>query len=79
MYKPLLFFGLTLAIMSCNNDDDNLVDPCNLDPDPGPCEAFIPKYYFDRTTLTCKEFIWGGCDGVVPFNTMEECESCLNP
>ena len=24
----------------------------------------------------CKEFTWGGCDGIVPFDTMEECEKC---
>ncbi|MBA4146415.1 MAG: proteinase inhibitor I4 serpin, partial [Cytophaga sp.] len=22
----------------------------------------------------CKEFIWGGCGGVVPFETLEECK-----
>ena len=44
----------------------------------GRCRAYIPRYYFDDKSSTCKEFIWGGCGGVVPFKTMKECkESCL--
>jgi len=34
----------------------------------------MPKYYYDEEEKKCKEFIWGGCDGVVPFETLEECE-----
>jgi hypothetical protein len=49
-------------------------DRCKLQPDPGPCEAVIQKYYFDQVERVCKEFIWGGCDGVVPFDTLEECK-----
>ena len=48
-------------------------DPYTLVPDPGPCEAAIPHYYYDPATRMCKEFLWGGCGGVVPFETMEEC------
>ena len=47
---------------------------CNLQPDPGICEAVIPKYYFDKQDGQCKEFYWGGCGGLVPFDTKEECE-----
>lgn len=46
---------------------------CDLKPDPGPCKAIFWKYYFDPKSRTCREFAWGGCDGVVPFETMEEC------
>lgn len=52
--------------------------PCDLDPDGGPCDAAFPRYYFDKETQECKEFIWGGCEGVVPFDTMEECLVCEN-
>lgn len=56
---------------------DCLVPPqCNLAPDAGFCDAYIPKYYFDKASGKCREFIWGGCEGVVPFNTMEECKAC---
>jgi len=47
---------------------------CELDPDPGMCKAYFPKYYFDKNTQTCQEFIYGGCGGVVPFDTMEQCK-----
>ena len=46
---------------------------CEVDPDPGLCKAYFPKYYFDKETLACQEFIHGGCGGVVPFDTMDEC------
>jgi len=49
---------------------------CELVPDPGPCFAFFKKYYYDPIDRQCKEFIWGGCEGVVPFDTMEECIKC---
>jgi len=62
----------------CDEEKPVLVyDRCELPPNSGPCFAAIPKYYFDQETKTCKEFIWGGCNGVVPFDTMEECQECL--
>ena len=48
-------------------------EPCLLLPDPGPCEAAIPAWYFDQDNLGCSQFTWGGCEGVVPFETLEEC------
>ena len=50
-------------------------DPCLLIPDPGPCEAAIPAWYFDADFQTCTSFTWGGCGGVVPFETLEDCEA----
>jgi hypothetical protein len=49
-----------------------IADPCKLEPDPGLCKAYMPRYYYDDG---CKEFIWGGCGGVVPFETLEECQA----
>lgn len=48
--------------------------PCTLEPDAGKCEAAITKYYFDKNEGKCKEFLWGGCDGTVPFDMLEVCE-----
>ncbi len=50
-------------------------DQCKLKGVPGPCEALIYGYYYDKEDKKCKEFLWGGCDGVRPFATMEECEN----
>ena len=47
---------------------------CLLTPEVGPCKAIIKKYYFDYKENKCQEFIWGGCLGVVPFETMEDCK-----
>lgn len=61
----------------CHDEKPVLVyDRCELHPDAGSCEAAIPKYYFDQITKKCNEFLWGGCDGVVPFDTLEECLEC---
>jgi len=55
-------------------------DPCTLSPDPGPCMAAVPKYYFNQESQQCTMFTWGGCAGIVPFNTLSECEAaaCTN-
>jgi hypothetical protein len=51
---------------------------CSLKPETGPCKAFFKKYYYDTGSKTCKSFIWGGCGGVVPFDTVEDCnKTCL--
>jgi len=58
---------------------DALIDNCGLKPDAGLCKAYMPKYYFDGTSNSCQEFIWGGCNGIVPFETMESCtQQCGN-
>ncbi len=49
---------------------------CDLEPDSGPCFAAFRRYYFDKDEQRCKEFVWGGCGGTVPFETMEACRSC---
>jgi hypothetical protein len=64
---------MTLVLMQCQSDDKE-TSRCDLRPDPGPCEAAIIKYYFDKNEQRCKQFYWGGCDGVVPFNSLQECE-----
>ncbi len=77
MKKYYFLFSFTLFIFACGNNDEEvlLCGPCNLVPDSGPCEAAIPRYYFDQSEWMCKEFTWGGCDGVVPFETLELCQS----
>ncbi len=76
----ILALAIFFAIGCC--DDDVIIDPesscpnCELEPMVGPCNAAIPRYYFDQEENMCKQFIWGGCAGVVPFETLEECEAC---
>lgn len=76
-YAALLLF---LIFASCESYDNAMLTDksrCDMAPDPGPCKAYIPKYYYDRSAKACKQFIWGGCYGVVPFDSMEECQNCL--
>ena len=57
-----------------------LSERCRLKPESGPCKGNFIKYYFDAVTNKCKTFTYGGCDGVVPFETQEECENaCIAP
>ena len=41
----------------------DVLDPinysCELELDPGFCEAYMPRYYFDKTLNSYQEFIWG--------------------
>lgn len=52
---------------------DSLHVSCLAKPDPGPCRAAKPAYYYDYKTDSCQRFIWGGCQGNVPFETLEQC------
>lgn len=47
---------------------------CKLKPDRGPCRAMMKGYFFNPTTKTCQEFIYGGCGGSLPFKSKEDCE-----
>ncbi|XP_077350045.1 BPTI/Kunitz domain-containing protein-like [Lithobates pipiens] len=48
---------------------------CSASPKAGPCEAYMPRYYYDQKTRTCKEFIYGGCQANGNnFLTKEDCE-----
>ena len=73
MNRPKLIFLLTLVIVSGCCKESNHKD-CSLIPDPGPCKAAFKKYYYDQKEKKCKEFIYGGCNGVVPFQTLEDCK-----
>jgi hypothetical protein len=71
----LCSLSLLLFSISCKKQENTLPDKCLLEPEVGPCNAAFPKYYYDQEEGKCKEFIWGGCGGVVPFETMAECEN----
>ncbi|PIO28223.1 hypothetical protein AB205_0192900, partial [Aquarana catesbeiana] len=47
---------------------------CGFPPTAGPCDVRMPRYYYDQKTKTCKEFIYGGCQGNGNnFTTKEQC------
>ena len=43
-------------------------------PDPGPCMAYIERYFYNTTSMMCEMFIYGGCKGNSNnYMTSEEC------
>jgi Kunitz/Bovine pancreatic trypsin inhibitor domain len=68
---------LTLLLTQCK-DDCSQSNSCSLLPDAGSCEAIITKYYYDKEAKECRPFTYGGCDGVVPFDTSEECKNACH-
>ena len=52
-----------------------LPEECYLEPDVGPCDGVCPRYFYNQETEECEEFAWGCCEGLVPFDTLEECIS----
>lgn len=84
MLKILLFS--LLLLQGCNNTNSpvktevantsiTLENRCDLKPETGHCRAMFRHYYFDASSKSCKEFVYGGCGGVVPFKTLESCQS----
>ena len=80
MNKLIIFFCcfiLTLLTNTCAvKKPSECQIKCNLKPETGFCKAAFPKYYYNHETGKCEQFTWGGCKGVVPFDTMEECKKC---
>ena len=36
---------------------------CFLPRETGRCRAYYLRYFYDSDTNTCKQFVYGGCDG----------------
>lgn len=48
---------------------------CFLDSDIGPCRAYDPRWYYNRTDGSCQQFMYGGCPGNGNnFKTVDECQ-----
>ncbi|MBA3979061.1 MAG: alpha-1-antitrypsin [Alcanivorax sp.] len=74
--------ALMLLLSGCVTPmaEDALPATCNEKPESGMCRAAFTRYYYDADRGECRSFIWGGCGGNVPFDTMESCQSaCRAP
>ncbi len=68
--------GLTFEFIRTKDEGDLIcMDKCSLEPKVGVCRASLTRFYFDSKTQKCLPFSWGGCGGIVPFLTLEECNN----
>jgi Kunitz/Bovine pancreatic trypsin inhibitor domain/Spondin-like TSP1 domain len=51
------------ALQDCKSCNTQPCDICLLPVDVGPCDAVIPRWFFNTTTGMCEQFTWGGCGG----------------
>ncbi|KAL1477156.1 hypothetical protein MTO96_035967, partial [Rhipicephalus appendiculatus] len=48
---------------------------CTFPADAGPCEAYMPRFFYNTLTKTCEQFVYGGCGGNANnFLTFDACE-----
>ena len=78
IFNKSLFSVIVIIVFTSCSTTKPITSGCNcdLEPDKGNCRAMITKYYYDKEEGKCKEFFWGGCDGTVPFETLEACKEC---
>jgi len=60
-------------------NNENLPDDCYLIPDRGDCNESLLRYYYYQKIGKCRAFLWGGCNGLVPFESMAECREVCVP
>ncbi|KAI9014613.1 hypothetical protein BC832DRAFT_160154 [Gaertneriomyces semiglobifer] len=71
-------FALSL-LAGCATVAAYIPEQCLKKPDVGPCRGSFPKYYYDGDRGECALFTYGGCDGSVPFESIEDCRTtCLS-
>ncbi|XP_019480272.1 PREDICTED: tissue factor pathway inhibitor 2 [Hipposideros armiger] len=70
---PLLVMGTALGTAVQGRPGNN-AEVCLLPAEVGPCRARIPSFYYDRYTQSCREFMYGGCEGNA--NNFESREAC---
>ena len=74
-FVVLAVLGFYLA--GCGGEDairNDLPVRCLDEPESGPCRARVIRYYYDYSLDRCSAFHYGGCQGRVPFETLDACE-----
>lgn len=65
-----------LVLSACTGQ--RLPAPCQEKPSSGRCEDSLTRFYYDAGWDECRAFIWGGCEGNAPFDSMRDCTSTCN-
>ncbi len=55
------------------NKNEELPVSCLTKPDAGPGRAREQRFYYDYRDNRCKAFYYGGRQGRVPFQTLQDC------
>lgn len=66
---------LNLVLKEEKKIEVDLTKRCTLKPDQGPCKANFDAGYYDGNAKKCRLFSYGGCEGTVPFETVEACRA----
>uniref|UniRef100_A0A6I8NV89 BPTI/Kunitz inhibitor domain-containing protein n=1 Tax=Ornithorhynchus anatinus TaxID=9258 RepID=A0A6I8NV89_ORNAN len=54
-------------------------DQCFLPPVEGPCQAKIPRFFYNAVTRRCTKFFYGGCKGNPNnFVKLDSCKAVCN-
>ncbi|XP_042365612.1 kunitz-type protease inhibitor 2-like [Plectropomus leopardus] len=53
----------------------NATEDCQKAPETGPCKAYIPRFFYNSTSMRCEEFTYGGCMGNL--NNFADVSVCL--
>ncbi|MGB5831233.1 MAG: BPTI/Kunitz-type proteinase inhibitor domain-containing protein [Thiohalocapsa sp.] len=78
-YRFSAIMAVTFLMSACSGSpdevrsSDSLPVSCLEQPDTGVCRAAKPAYYYDYQSDSCKRFVWGGCGGSIPFESMDAC------
>jgi hypothetical protein len=71
---PVLLAGLVgCGGTASGGAREELPVACVVKPDPGPCRSNQAGFYYDYRDDRCKAFTYGGCEGRVPFPTLQSC------
>jgi len=75
----LTFSGRTLHVVDWVSGG-NVTTDCQLPVDVGPCFAYQIRWYHDPSTLTCRQFHYGGCQGNANnFYSLDDCQTaCID-
>ncbi|XP_067890692.1 carboxypeptidase inhibitor SmCI-like [Heterodontus francisci] len=65
------------CLVKCKAKDRR--SPCRMEADGGPCRGLFYRYFYNKQTKRCEEFIYGGCLGNKNnFRTEKDCQNVCN-
>ena len=73
-YTRLCLLCMCVDLYIAHMHADQGVQLCSLKPDSGPCEAYVPSYFYNSTSGKCESFVYGGCNGNANrFSSRDQC------